>query len=192
MKKENAKLGKALKTGSSKIGTLFTMPHKSADAPTYEELAVKQINDLTGFDTYCNQCVLAGGKWTVDDAVDGESNCVFEATKIAALKKAATSKTNTEGTNVAVAVDADVTWKAMFDGIEKCNAWAKVDTKSQKEAYDTSTDKVANALDKAKGKEATVQSMGSFATTFDAKKFDTVKTNSWKIIWDSDSTSNWG
>lgn len=166
------------------------MPHNTADAPTYDELVATQNDDVTGLDSLCTPCVLAGGKWTA--GINDVSSCVFEATKIAALKKAATSKTNTAGTNIAAPVDADVTWKAMFDGIEKCNEWVKVDAKSQKEAYDTSSDKVANAADKAKGKEATVQSMGSFGTTFDAKKFDTVKTNSWQIDWDKDSTSNWG
>lgn len=179
MAKANAKLGKSLKTGSSKIGKLFTMPHITADAPTYEELVDKQNNDLTGLDSLCNQCVLAGGKWT--EAVNDESSCVIGAPKIAALKKAATSKTNTAGTNVAAAVDADVTYKAMFDGIEKCNGWAKVDKASQVAAYKEvnfkSTNKDAKLAQDAEstasalGKKDTVQSIGSVGTDFLAGPF---------------------
>ena len=109
------------------------MPHITADAPTYDELVATQNDDVTGLDSLCTPCVLAGGKWTA--GINDVSSCVFEATKIAALKKAATSKTNTAGTNISAAVDADVTWKAMFDGIESCNGWKKVDAKSQDAAY---------------------------------------------------------
>lgn len=132
LKKQDAKLGKSLKTGSSKIGPLFTMLQISADAPTYDELAATH-DDVTGLGSLCTQCVLAGGKWTA--GINDVANCVFEATKIAALKKAATSKTNTAGTNIAAPVDPDVTWKAMFDGFESCNGWKKVDKVSQDAAY---------------------------------------------------------
>lgn len=38
LKKAQAKLGKALKTGGSKVGTLFTMPYNTDKAPTFTDL----------------------------------------------------------------------------------------------------------------------------------------------------------
>jgi len=60
---QQKKLGKALKTGGSKIGDLFTtIPHDGADVPTYADITAGPID-------HCSQCIFAGGDHAVVDDV---------------------------------------------------------------------------------------------------------------------------
>jgi hypothetical protein len=158
IKAQQAKLGKALKTGGSKIGDLFTtMPHDSTDAPTYADITSSPVDN-------CSQCIFAGGDYAL---VKDVASCSFPAKKLAALKSANGKAGDVEGTDVAATVDKDLTYKAMFAGIEKCYDLDKVDKASQEAAYKlvnfkASTSKVPavakafDATETAKGVAATV------------------------------------
>lgn len=109
-----AKLGKSLKTGDSKVGTLFDMPINTDKAPTFTDL-------ITPDSDFCNQCVFAGGDWSVTD-----KSCALTATKRADLKKANGKTGDEDGTDVAATVSTTLTYKDMFTGVEGCNDWVKV------------------------------------------------------------------
>jgi len=191
---QQKKLGKALKTGGSKIGDLFTtIPHDGADVPTYADITAGPID-------HCSQCIFAGGDHAV---VKDVSSCSFPATKLAALKKANGKAGDVQGTDVAATVDKDLTYKAMFEGIAKCYGLDKVDEKSQKAAYKLVNFKASTSKDAATAKafdehatglgvDATVAHTGPVRTTFDAKTFEGDKKASFKFDWDHKIEDSWG
>ena len=177
--RENKKLGKALKTGTSKIGKLTEiMPFTTSDAPTYADLS----DD-------CTSCIFSGSTWTAATTKD-VAKCVIPATKLTALKKAKTTA-DPEGLGVAATVDADLTYKAMFAGIEECNGW-KWDKKTNEAAY--ASLKLPKATkDVTVAAEAEIlKSYGAVGTTFDAKKFEASKAATFKVHWGATETSSWG
>jgi hypothetical protein len=77
----------------------------------------QDLEDNSNLKDYCYQCLFSGGTWTKSKASKGDKqtvNCVFDAAKMTELQK------SSDGANVEMTVDQDLTYKNMFDGLASC------------------------------------------------------------------------
>jgi hypothetical protein len=176
------KLNASAKIGSSKIGTLFTMP----GVVTHAQLEANSLEN--GHTERCVQCSLAGGDW--DWTVVTPAVAADEAKKIkahsAVLSKTDMTCTGLDKKTAATAhavVDPSVTYKDLFNDFSGCHVWGKVTKAEQLLTAEAST---------AKTHLNPVQSVKGFHTDFDTTKFDVV-TSSWTVNWGAHAaTDKWG